>query len=658
MGVVNRASRAAAVVLDRWSSLSHKSPMMDDLSSRAVNAARGWTPQSWIGDEHRRRLTAYMVLAAYDLNVAREFLQGTEEDRTERREYGDAGLVIDTTVSALIGDEAVVAVPGADAFDPDLPDTLDGPDVTPEEQAAHAELVTDNAEAGRLTDRQEWLRTWAEGVHLPLRMNDCERNAVTLGDGVYLLGWDDRAGQVVPSVMDPGFYFPVLPDTLDAYAFPERVHFAWEIPAEDFPDNKERVRRITYDLHELEPVVDHDAMDAAQTAEAMDAAVSLPDGAEWLTITEAGESFRVVVRRYPWQAADEEPSRMVCTVTDATWTLDDLQDASNVDAFDVSAADIRVEDGVLLEDLDLGIDFLPVIHVPNTPPGGDHYGQSSISRTVQLLDDLANGDTDTQRASATTGSPIIALWGAATGSNDPLTGIRGKPLTVAPGEVWKVGEGGGMSALDTSPNLAAGREYVLGMRDRLLVNSRLPASIVGTMDPSQAPSGFALQLSFGPLDGMIRSMRLVRQVKYALLLKFVQRISQANDALDPGETPWAEVTFGAYLPADQAGTLTMVKEARSAVPPLISLETAVRMLLSVGFPIDDVAEEVTAIEERDFTDANLLADATGDTAAVREFLGMPEEDTAAPVVAPVVGAVPAPGAPVIGAPTPAPGAGL
>lgn len=637
MGVV---ARATAVVLDRWSALSHKSPMMDDVASRVENSVRGWAPHTWVGVEHRRRLTAYMVLAAYDLNVAREFLIGSDVDRDERREYGDAALVVDTILSALIGEESTIVVPGADAYDPNLdegpPPTAGAP---PEDLAARAAATEANNAARLLSERQAWLQEWADNVHLPLRMNDCERNAVGLGDGVYLLGWDDRAGRVVPSVMDPGFYFPVLPDTLDAYAYPERVHFAWEIPGEDFPDGKERVRRITYEIRELAPIVDQQAMADAVTAAEVEAAMTLPDGAEWVTITEGDAQFRVVARRYPWQAADAEPSRFACYLTDATWTIDDLKNASNPDAFDVTNAAPRIEDGQLVDDLDLGIDFLPVIHLPNTPPGGDHYGQSSLSRVVQLLDDLSNGDTDSQRASATTGSPIIAVWGEGTMGSDPLTGIRGKPLEVAPGEVWRTGANGGMTALDTSPNLKAGADYVDRLRDRLLVNSRLPASIVGTMDPSQAPSGFALQLSFGPLDGMIRSMRLVRLVKYALLLKMVQRITQVNDpeAIPAGETPRAEVQFGAYLPADQAGTLSMVKDARSTTPPLISLETAVRMLTEVGFPIDDVAEELLAIEHGDFTGAGLLADATGNQSAVADYLGI--EQPPAPVPpAPVIGA--------------------
>ncbi|MGW0825977.1 hypothetical protein [Streptomyces sp. NPDC002845] len=65
-------------------------------------------------------------------------------------------------------------------------------------------------------------------------------------------------------------------------------------------------------------------------------------------------------------------------------------------------------DGEILNRLDLQLDFIPIVHVPNTINGAEHYGQSSLLSAAQLLDDLAAADTDSQRASATTGSPIIA----------------------------------------------------------------------------------------------------------------------------------------------------------------------------------------------------------------------------------------------------------
>lgn len=627
------------VVIDKWSPIAHKAPLKEDGTARLTSGISGWSPSSWTGEEHRRRLTSYMILAAYDQNVSRHFLDTDDDsDRDERREYGDAGLVIDQVLAHLLGDSQEVVVPGAEDYDPELvaPEPTDddpNPDgPTPEELAA-------NGEARGLSELQDFLRTWADDVHLPLRMTDAERNAVGLGDAVYLLGWDERRERPTCAVMDPGFYFPVLPDTLDAYDYPETVHFAWELPPEDYSDRKTRVRRITYRLGYLAPEFDEVAYELATTEEEREAAFSLPEGAEWRTI----DGFREVVRQYPWDAPGE-PSRRTCTVTDATWILDDLDDASKPDAFDLDKAIVRVEyvEGQApreVRDLDLGIDFLPVVHVPNTPPGGDHYGQSSLARVLQLLDDIQNADTDAQAASATTGSPIIGLSGAATGGDDPLTGRRGQSLEVRPGVVWRLGENGGMDVLDTSGALQATRDYVKHLLERLAVNSRLPAAVLGMVKPSEVPSGYAMQLSFGPLTSMIRQMRLVRSVKYPLLLKMVVRLYQANGALPAGPTPRIELQLGAYLPSDMAGTLTAVREAYAA--KIISLETAVAKLLEVGFPIDDVAEEVARIQSRDFEGASALADATGDVDEARKYLGLESNPDDRPTAVPPV--IPTPG---------------
>lgn len=625
------------LTIDKWSPVAHKAPMKDDVRNRVDATMNGWAPSPWTGEEHRRRLTAYMLLAAYDQNVSRHFLETTDDkDRDERREYGDAALVIDQTLAHLLGETQEIVVPGAEDYDPELGDADAGDDAPADEDAPTADDLAANEAARALSETQDFLRTWADNVHLTLRMVDCERNAVGLGDGVYLLGWDGARERPTCAVMDPAFYFPVLPDTLDSYDYPETVHFAWELPGEDFGDGKDRVRRITYRLTDLQPEFDELAYDMATNDEEREAAYTLPDGAVW----RERDGFREVVRQYPWDATGDLSTK-VCTVTDATWKLEDLKDAHQPEAFNLENASIRwdSEREEFVQDLDLGIDFLPVVHIPNTPPGGDHYGQSSLARALQILDDLQNGDTDAQAASATTGSPIIGVSGTATGGDDPLTGRRGVPLEVRPGQVWRFGADGRMDVLDTSPQLGATREYTTHLLDRLSVNTRLPAAVLGRLKPSEVPSGFAMQLSFGPLTSMIRQMRLVRSVKYPLLLKMVLRLYQANEVLPPGPTPRVEIALGAYLPSDVAGTLTAAREAYAA--KVISLETAVKMLQDVGFPIDDIAAEIALIEQRDYLGANELADATGDVDAVRARLGLdPVRETAAP--APVI---PTPGVP-------------
>jgi hypothetical protein len=48
-----------------------------------------------------------------------------------------------------------------------------------------------------------------------------------------------------------------------------------------------------------------------------------------------------------------------------------------------------------------------------------------------------------------------------------------------------------------------------------------------------------------------------------------------------------------------------------------------------------VQEEIERIQQRSFASAGLLADATGDNAAVRQYLGMPAADPGMPAVPPL-----------------------
>ncbi|GGX67081.1 hypothetical protein [Streptomyces hiroshimensis] len=128
---------------------------------------------------------------------------------------------MDTTLAHLLGKSQQIVVPGAEHAKDDQ--------ATPEAVAAAA--------------AQERLRQWAETELLPLRMQACERKAVLLGDGVYLLAWGPEKGRVRLPTIDPGFYFPVLEDDPDPGDYPTRIHLAWELPEDPKRGIKARLRR-------------------------------------------------------------------------------------------------------------------------------------------------------------------------------------------------------------------------------------------------------------------------------------------------------------------------------------------------------------------------------------------------------------------------------
>jgi hypothetical protein len=587
------------VVIHAWSWLNYK-PVYSDRDGMPSRRAFPESTAMWVPEEDQKRLAAYKLLAAYDNNQSAELSEVSGDHHArERREFGDPAMFIDTVMSHVLGREQTITVPGAEG---------DGETPAPDEEMA-----------ARI---QDLLREWAEAELLPMRVQQCERKAVTLGDGVYRLAWEPGRMRPTVRVHDPGFYFPVIGEDADGGEFPTRVHFAWELPADERRGLKARLRRITYELDWIRPATASGVDQTGTRAVRAPIPPSDPDpdnpDAEVPPPLTPGDLYfpdtGAIARQYPW---NDTPSYVTCYLTDATWFLEDLKGAPDVDSLPLGTATFATRgDGEVLDHLDLLIDFLPVVHLPNTvPPAEEHWGQSSLAKVLQVFDELASTDTDSAKASATTGAPIVGLWGKAADA-------RMEAHAVTAGLLLKLGEGGGMTALDTSDNLAELRNHSKDLADRAAKVARLPAVALGTADPAQVPSGYALELSLGPLDALIASMRLARDHKYALLLKMVQRLYLAGQHPDwEGITPMpARLVFGSYKPTDKASVLEQV--ANGVDKGVMSLETAVRMLDEAGFPIDDVQAEIERIQSRQFDKARTLADATGDAGLVGDFLGV------------------------------------
>ena len=617
MGLMGRGR----VLLDQWAPMSYKRQL--------AGPSQGTGPRgfgsSWMPPADRRRITAYLVLRAYVSNVARELLVDDAVGAGDRREYGDADLLVQSALSALLGDEQTITVEGADDHNPNLP----------EDAPKDVKALSDDAREA--WERQEWLRDWAVKVRLRLKLVEAEGNAVTLGDGVYLLSWSPAKRRPLLRVYDPGFYFPSL-TVADEDDYPERVHLAWE---EADPDTGQPrwLRRVTY---ELGPIVGQTELDMTVLGR-LRRMISLSDtGAVTLQPGDLDLGDGNIGRRYPWQESDEEPSTTTCYLTDARWELNDVE-SDAVDALSMAKATIMFgepdENGEqqLLDRLDLRIDFVPVVHSPNTYTGSAHFGESVLSKVLQVLDDLSSTDTDLQAASGTTGSPPIGV----SGTNIPKSkdGLS-VDLTMEPGVVWGLGEDGSIHTVDTSPALAALSTLSDRLKERASETSRLPSAVLGRVKPNEVPSGLALLIGFAPYRSLIEFMRLMRKEKHPLILKFAQRLAIAGGELEAGKEMPAEIMLGPYLPNDLDAVIE--RASKMLTGGIASLETVVAMLVDAGVPIEDVQEEVLKIERRAFDLALKLADATGDNAAVREFLHMKEQAPVPPLPPP-----PLPGAPVV-----------
>lgn len=564
-------------IIDIYAPLNRKAAMSSDPGPKV-------RPKSWVGKDHARRLTAYQILDAYSKNNAYHY-RADDKERQTLREYGDGDALVEAIHSALIGDSQALSVDHAAEFDPAFEETQD----TTAGQIERQRLAEQAAE------RQEMLEQWAEDERMIIKVIGAERKANRLGDTVYALTWSSKRSRPRLRTYDPAAYFPVLDDVDEE--FPSKVHLAWEI--EDPDDaNKLKVRRITYELKDIEPE------EGTETG--------WPEG---VTFNEVEGKAGV---QLPWNPPDQ-PATQLCYISDGTWDID----VSNrgLDDFDESKATWALsEDGEVLRDLRTSYDFIPVVHVPNTEEDEEHFGVASIMRVVQLLDDLANCDTNTVDAAANSGFPAIGFEGGAGPELDEEGEIKGG---------WGPGSflhnpNGKISMLSTADALQPLSELKDDLLDRLSVNARTPATALGRIKPNAQESGIHLSLSWGPLRSLVSQMRLGRKGKYSLLLKMVQRMFMLDGQIEPGPDNIldAEVVFGSFLPTDTDAEIDRIIKLFTAKPPLLSRRTAISMLMELGVSIDDADEELQRIEREDFEGAAMLLEATGNEQAAAKRLGV------------------------------------
>lgn len=563
-------------VHDAWAALNHREAMGDG-TNRPPNVP------NWVPDDEARRLAAYRILAAYLDNCTRYYLpeilwQRPVETRQSGpisaeievgkspaekfREYGDPQLLVEQAVALVLGDSQEIVIPDA------APVPEDATDAEKQAQAA-AQIFAD------------WLDAFRDSEGLETRLIEQEEDSVGLGDGVLVLGFDADTQRVRLRKYDIESYFPVLSGDQDVDEFPNRVHFAW---CERNTAGDEVLHRLTYDRRRLP---------AGQTAN---------------------------------YAYAEKPSPWAVYRTHATWQLRNVDKGAGLfDLAESTATYLTDPDGTEVRDLPVGVDFMPVVHIPNTPAGARHFGKSLLISVAQLLDDIGFADSDLAAASEVVGNTPVVTTG----------GVGGAALDRRPGAQWNMPAGGDAKLLDTSNVLTGQIGYKNDLLSRLSVNTRLAEALLGRVKPNEVPSGYALGLGFAPTRSLIGKMRLVRSRKHSLLLKFALRLGQVNGLLPAGPTPRAELHLGAYLPAD---VQTVIDQVKALLPArAISTETAVQMLVNVGVPIEDAETEVERIRAESFAEAVQLLEATGDEAVVRKFLQLAD-------AAPVAPAPPAAGA--------------
>jgi hypothetical protein len=369
---------------------------------------------------------------------------------------------------------------------------------------------------------------WAESERVIRKMFAWETKANSLGDGILEVSWDSRKNRPRLTVWDPGFYFPDL-DTDDGDGYPRVVHLAWEFEETDITSGRTNrfVRRITYRLVE-----------------------------------------NVRPFSYPWGPSPDE-----CLKTDATWKFEDVEEPEifMLDLSPEKAMYAVNADGQEIRDLPIGVDFIPLIHLPNTISEDEHFGQSSVAKVLQIFDDVQATDTDLEGAAGIVGFPPLASDGpVASGDRTDDGAIK----SYGPGTVFE----GKLTALE-------------------------------------------LRLHFINLDRLVYKMRLIRDEKYPLPFKFARRFAMVAGQLPASaDEPLITAQPGAYTPSDISGVMSMV--ANALANHEISRETGILLLVDAGVPIEDAIAELDRIAAEDFTGAQLLTQAVGRPNEAFDYLGL------------------------------------
>ena len=615
--------------LDLWSPLDRKITKND--RGQPIRLAPTWVPAT-----ETRRLNAYLYRQALVDNQAWRWLPGTPDENRAHREYGDPGLYVQRMVAALRGDSQTITVDGADddaIAGPKLPDLPEpsaptgDPDIDRIYDEIHRQRLTawaadaDEAVAEwtanlealpSLRARQAAVRDWADRVGLMLTLQEAEDDAVTLADGIVVL-WPRANDWPTVQVYNPGLYFPEIPANGDQVDFPDVVHLAWEFEATDPAGKTDRfVRRMTWRLAPLPFTIDEGDGPAWVGPDG----VALVPGQELILPPNPLIVDGQVVRVMPWHADGDRPSAMTCLFTDATWRLDAVQ-AGDRDALDIERAAT-----VTARDFDLGIDFIPVIHRPNTPTGREHFGRALCDLAARAFDDLAMTDTLSMKAAQFLGRPAVWANGISVGTDS----------VVVPGHIHGLGENGTMHTLDLSAGLDQLMKLGDSIGERIGVTLGIGELVGRARATGGAESGIRKLLELAPAISVVGNLRAVREPKDRLLLKMAQRMAQVAGALEPGPTPTSRIRYGAFIPTDQAQVMEAVAAGLQA--HALSTQTAVGMLVAAGFPIDDAQAEVERIHAEDTEAAKALADATGSEAAAAKRLGveLPEPATGAPPV--------------------------
>lgn len=492
---------------------------------------------SWMPEDHERRMQAYEILTSFYENYSRDYRFSPESGDTSYndliKEEGDAAWLCNKIKAKLIGDNVTISIP--------LPKVVRKLTKLKKKLAEAGEngneaIQNEINELGvlrdKIEDREAYLQDWWNDYDIFLAVDKNETKASYLGDCVFYVEWNKKDGVPTIKTYDPGMCFPdwdyngaSLQDDIESIV-KDRFVIAWEEKADS--DSYFLVWRDIYELRDI------------------------------------GNGEYRCFRQYGYYK---------------------YSGGAEIELMDIP-------DGDLVEDTsagweDLGIDFLPIVWIPNIELEGEDYGKSNLKDHLATLDGLINDATDLSKNSEKLGGAIVGVSGKnLTAKKDSTTG-EPVPVEIQPNAVYFLGENGKLEVVDTSEMQRALLETKKAHEDKLIRNSDITEVAAGIATTQTELSGVALRMLLQPLLDKINPMRRQRQRRYAQLFYLVQRLMQIfgnaeQKAMFTDPLYDVVMNFGNLIPTDRKSKI----EEYILMLEIYDLETVLEIAQSEGADIN------------------------------------------------------------------------
>ena len=216
----------------------------------------------------------------------------------------------------------------------------------------------------------------------------------------------------------------------------------------------------------------------------------------------------------------------------------------------------------------MGLDFIPVVHVPTDSLTGQHVGYSELEKMIEIVDEIDRKLSDYSDALRFEMFAIVLLMNV---EEDPKN-----PLKVSPGAKWNLGDGEEGNKPDAK-RLESGfkfRESIESYLDRLYeaLHEISEVPIVNTAEMKTGGiNDMALKLLFSSIISKTQRAWVTWQSRLQTLNEYTLRYLQArkehpNFKYDEtlvdliGDNYNSEIVFGLPLPQDQAALITQLSE--------------------------------------------------------------------------------------------------